>query len=84
MIKSEDIRREGILTGRAQAIKEVIDMANRLGGAVDPGAARGEALATLLSNWMELIHFLDQAAIEAEDEMKLLASQRQVQGRIPS
>lgn len=69
------IRREGVLAGRAQAIKEIIDAANRLGAAVDPTAPREDALTTLLSNWLELIHVLDQLAHEAEDELTLMRRQ---------
>lgn len=47
-------------------------MANRLGERVDPTVSREQALSTLLSNWLEMIHWLDEAAAEAEHEKRLL------------
>lgn len=69
-------RREALLTGRAQVIREAIDLANRVGGGVDPDGPREAILRTLLDGWLEMMHFLDQAAQEAEDELSLLSAQR--------
>ncbi|MGH6977779.1 MAG: hypothetical protein ACRED4_00565, partial [Brevundimonas sp.] len=65
-------RRVAILQGRAEAIKEAILMANRLGERVDPTVSREQALSMFLSNWLEMIHWLDEAAAEAEHEKRLL------------
>lgn len=65
-------RRVALLQGRVEAIKETIVMANRLGERVDPTVSREQALSTLLSNWLEMIHWLDEAAAEAEHEKRLL------------
>lgn len=75
-MSDDDKRREAVLTGRAQALKEIMDLANRLSVKVDPLGSGEAALHALLSNWMEMMAFLDQAAHEAEDELILLAAER--------
>lgn len=64
--------RAAMLTGRSRALGEVTLLVNRLGRAVDPAAGRDATLNTLASNWLELVSWLDQAALETIDELELL------------
>ena len=63
--------RAAVLTGRARALGEVTDLVNRLGRAVDPAAGADTTLEILASNWLALMSWLDQAALEAIDELAL-------------
>lgn len=63
--------RAAMLTGRSRALGEVTVLVNRLGRAVDPAAGRDATLNTLASNWLELVSWLDQAALETIDELEL-------------
>lgn len=64
--------RAAVLTGRSRALGEVAVLVNRLGHAVDPAAAPETTLNALASNWLELVSWLDQATLEAIDELELL------------
>ena len=63
--------RAAVLTSRSRALREVAALVNRLGHAVDPAANGETTLNTLASNWLELVSWLDQAALEAIEELEL-------------
>ncbi len=63
--------RAAVFTGRSRALGEVTVLVNRLGRAVDPAVGPETTLNTLASNWLELVSWLDQAALEAIDELEL-------------
>ena len=72
----ELLYRAAILTGRSQTLTEVTDLVNRLARKVEPEHGPEVTLGTLVSNWLEVVAWLNQAEAEAVDELALLDQQR--------
>lgn len=75
----ELLYRAAVLTGRSQALSEVTDLINRLAGKVEPEHGPEVTLGTLVSNWLEVVAWLNQAEAECVDELALLDQQRTAQ-----
>ena len=52
------------------------DLVNRLSLNVQPELGPEVSLGTLVSNWLEVVAWLDQASQEAEDELHILAAEQ--------
>lgn len=68
--------RAGELAGRTRAVAEMTDLMKRLSLAVQPELGPEVSLSTLVSNWLEVVAWLDQASEEADDELHVLAAER--------
>ncbi len=70
------VYRAAVLTGRSQALTEMMNLVNRLARTVEPEHGADVTLGTLVSNWLEVVNWLTQAEAEAVDELSLLEQQR--------
>ena len=68
--------RAGELAGRTRAVTEMTDLVNRLSLNVQPELGPEVSLGTLVSNWLEVVAWRDQASQEAEDELHILAAEQ--------
>lgn len=59
-------------TGRAYALGDVFDLVRRLSGRIEPDASDADVLKTLVLNWSELLSWVEQAGVEARDELRLM------------
>ncbi len=64
--------RSGVLAGRTQALREMSDLIGRLALKVEPEHGPEVTLGLLVSNWLEVVAWLNQAEAEAADELTLL------------
>jgi hypothetical protein len=71
-LEDNPLHRMGALTGRAQALAEVMAMVRRLSERIHEDASEVEALQTLILAWSELITWLEQAGDEAGQEVVVL------------
>lgn len=66
------IYREAVLAGRSQALREMSGLISRLALKVEPAQGPDAAMGCLVSNWLEVVAWLNQAESEAADERTLL------------
>lgn len=64
-----------VMTGRAGALAEVMDRIHRLGDRIVDDTADDQVLQTLVLNWSELLTWIEQAGIEASDELRLMQTE---------
>lgn len=62
------------LTGRLQALKELVQLADQLGDKIDVHGTDESNLPILVQNWKDLHRWMEQARDETLDEIKLLKS----------
>lgn len=60
------------LTGRLQALKELVQLADQLGDKIDVHGTDESNLPILVQNWKDLHRWMEQARDETLDEIKLL------------
>ena len=63
--------RAAVLTGRAQALTETLQMVKRLRTGIDINAPTDVVLAQLVEGTMDLVKWLSQAVEEAKDEAEM-------------
>jgi hypothetical protein len=73
--------RAALLTGRARAVEDMAVLVKRLALPAQPEADSRMTLEILVSHWFEVVSWLDQAAVEAVDELALLRQETGVQPR---
>lgn len=61
--------RAAVLTGRARALSEMAVFMRRLAPTAPKTADAEARLQACMSNWLELVSWLNQAALEAEQEI---------------
>lgn len=59
-------------TGRAYALSDVFTMVRRLSERIAPDAPDEEVFKTLVLNWSELLTWVEQAGVEAREELRLM------------
>ena len=59
-------------TGRAYALGDVFALVRRLSERIAPDASDQDVLKTLVLNWSELLSWVEQASVEARDELRLM------------
>lgn len=64
--------RAAALAGRARALREITDLIYGLAHNIEPEHGPEVTLGTLVSNWLEVVAWLNQAEAEAVDELALL------------
>lgn len=76
--------RAAALAGRARALREITDLIRDLAHRIEPEHGPEITLGTLVSNWLEVVAWLNQAEAEAVDEMALLQHEESGKGHIAS
>lgn len=76
--------RAAALAGRARALREITDLIHDLAHRIEPEHGPEVTLGTLVSNWLEVVAWLNQAEAEAADEMALLQHEASTKGGIVS
>lgn len=61
-----------VMTGRAYALGDVFAMVRRLSERIAPDTPDEEVFKTLVLNWSELLTWVEQAGVEARDELRLM------------
>ncbi|WP_162938869.1 hypothetical protein [Brevundimonas naejangsanensis] len=64
--------RAAVLAGRSQALREMADLVSRLAMKIEPEHGVEVTMGSLVSNWLEVVAWLNQAEAEAADERTLL------------
>jgi|GEM_PF-6640857 len=64
--------RAAVLAGRSQPLREMSELISRLALRVEPDQGPDAAMDSLVSNWLEVVAWLNQAESEAADEQTLL------------
>lgn len=64
--------RSGVLAGRTQALREMSDLISQLALKVEPEHGPEVTMGSLVSNWLEVVAWLNQAETEVADELTLL------------
>lgn len=59
-------------TGRAYALGDVFALVRRLSERIAADASDEDVMKTLVLNWSELLSWVEQASVEARDELRLM------------
>lgn len=76
-LDSDSLLYRGLMTtGRAYALGDVFAMVSRLSERIAPDTPDDEVFKTLVLNWSELLTWVEQAGVEARDELRLMQDER--------